>query len=473
MRWPAVTIASLVAGWASAAGAVERFPPPDFTRHELPPTVVPLPEAPWLEYVWLALLVAGMITAALFALRWRRRWGLLLTAVAALVLFGFLRGGCVCSIGAIQNVSLAAAGTGYVVPWVVVAFFALPLLFALAFGRVFCAAVCPLGAVQEMAALKPLQVPRWIDDALGLLAHVYLGLAVLLAATGTAMVICRYDPFVGFFRLGATVNMLVFGGALLLIGVFVGRPYCRYLCPLGVLLRWTSLLSKWHVRIPAEECIHCRLCEEACPYGAIREPTVPQSNADRRRGRRRLLLLLLALPLLIAAGGWLGGWLTGPLSRMHPTVRLAEIVAEARATSVTADEASSADATRDLGDRASERPPQPDAAQGDAGQGDVGDDSPDQQRQSTAALKAFGNTGTPADTLFAAASAKVATMRLGAHLFGAWVGLVIGGKLIALNLRRRRRDWQPDRGACVSCGRCFKYCPTNQIETNPITIQTH
>jgi hypothetical protein len=74
-------------------------------------------------------------------------------------------------------------------------------------------------------------------------------------------------------------------------------------------------------------------------------------------------------------------------------------------------------------------------------------------------LTAFLNTGTPSTELFAAAREKLASIRLGAMLFGGWVGLVVGGKLIALNLRRRRDDWQPDRGTCVSCGRCFWYCP--------------
>ena len=73
-------------------------------------------------------------------------------------------------------------------------------MFTLFFGRTFCAAVCPLGAVQELVAVRPVKVPRWLDQALGLLAYVYLGAAVMFAATGTAFLICRYDPFVGFFR---------------------------------------------------------------------------------------------------------------------------------------------------------------------------------------------------------------------------------------------------------------------------------
>ncbi len=73
-------------------------------------------------------------------------------------------------------------------------------------GRSFCASVCPLGAVQELVAVRPVQVPTWIDHALGLLAYVYLGAAVLFAATGTAWIICRYDPFVGLFRLSSSAS---------------------------------------------------------------------------------------------------------------------------------------------------------------------------------------------------------------------------------------------------------------------------
>jgi ferredoxin len=50
-------------------------------------------------------------------------------------------------------------------------------------------------------------------------------------------------------------------------------------------------------------------------------------------------------------------------------------------------------------------------------------------------------------------------IELGGWLFGAWVGLVIGAKLISLSLRRARTDYEPDRGACFACARCFEYCP--------------
>jgi NosR/NirI family transcriptional regulator, nitrous oxide reductase regulator len=211
------------AGGVLAAG--ELIPVPSFSNYEVPETQHPAVRAAWYDYLDLAALATGLVLASYFALWSRSRRGLFLLAIASLAWLGFWRNGCVCPIGALQNVTLGLTDPSYTVPLVVVAFFALPLVFTLFFGRTFCAAVCPLGAIQELVAVRPIKVPKWLDHALGLLAYVYLGLAVLLAATGTAFLICRYDPFVAFFRRTGSVNMLIFGACFLLVGVFVGRPY--------------------------------------------------------------------------------------------------------------------------------------------------------------------------------------------------------------------------------------------------------
>jgi len=402
----------------SALGA-ERFPPPDFSDHKLPVTTVP--PAPTLTFACLdtGLLVIALSLASYLAIRRRSRRGLFLLTIASLVWFGFVRNGCVCSIGAIQNITLAIFDPAYSVPWNIAAFFAMPILFTLFFGRTFCGSVCPLGTVQELVALRPINVPTWIDHSLGLIPYVYLGLGVLFSATGTAFVICRYDPFVGFFRLSASVNMLIFGACFLVAGVFIGRPYCRYLCPYGAILGLLSRASKWHVKIPPDECIQCRLCEEACPYGAIREPTVLQPATERRLGRRRLALLLGLFPLWIVLGFWLGTHLEVPLSRLHPTVRLADRIRQEQTNRV--------EGTIDASD-------------------------------------AFRNTGRAPNDLYREAFALMAKFRTAGGWFGAWMGLVIGAKLIHLSVRRRRSDYQPDRAGCVSCGRCFWYCPAEQAK---------
>jgi ferredoxin len=43
------------------------------------------------------------------------------------------------------------------------------------------------------------------------------------------------------------------------------------------------------------------------------------------------------------------------------------------------------------------------------------------------------------------------------------VGLVIAVKLISLAMRRKRTDYEPDRGDCFACARCFEYCPNELV----------
>jgi len=380
------------------------------------------PKPTWQEWLDVGYLAGALGLASWLALRRRSRTGLLLLSVVSLVWLGFWRKGCVCPIGAIQNVAAGLADPGFWVPWSVLAIFLLPLVATVFFGRTFCAAVCPLGAIQELTALRPVRMPDWLEQALGLVPYGYLGLAVVGAASGAGFLICQYDPFVNFFRLGGDRAMLLFGGALLLLGVFVGRPYCRFLCPYGALLGLVAKCSKWHVSIAPEACINCRLCEEACPYGAILPPTAPLEPSQRPVARRRLAVLVILFPVLVAAGAGLGALLDRALAWMHPTVRLASQVR--------------------LAERAqAESFPWP----------------------TTQQLEAFRSQGRSAQELFAQALRLQKWFRWAGILLGAWVGLVIGVKLIHLSIYPHRPDYQVDRSRCVSCGRCFWYCPLEQV----------
>jgi len=223
---------------------VIRFPKPDFeTGYVLPETQTVAARAQWLEYLDVAVLALALAVGTWLVLRKRRRGGIVALMLGCLAYFGFYREGCVCPVGAIQNVAHALGDSGYNVPLVVLAFFLLPLVTALFFGRSFCSGICPLGAIQDVVIVKPLRLPAWLRHALGLVPTLYLGAALLMAYAGAGYLVCRYDPFVGFFRLSATLPMLIFGGGLLLLGTVVARPYCRFLCPYGVLLGWASACS--------------------------------------------------------------------------------------------------------------------------------------------------------------------------------------------------------------------------------------
>ena len=240
--------------------------------YKTPPVQKPLPRDRWLQVLDVALLGFATGAAVWLVLKRRTRKGLAWLSIGSLAYFGFYRQGCICPIGSIQNVALALADPRYSIPLVATAMFFIPLVVALFFGRAFCGAVCPLGAIQDVVVLKPIQTPRVLDRVLGLLKYVYLGLAIFFAVRpGLArdFLICRFDPFVSFFRRTGAPHMLLLGGAFLVLGMFVGRPYCRYLCPYGALLAWCTRLARRGVTITPNKELDCGLCAGACPFGAI------------------------------------------------------------------------------------------------------------------------------------------------------------------------------------------------------------
>lgn len=407
----------------ATAFAEQRFPPPEFveTGHKLPPTTTPEPRSLAWQYIDVALLALALGISTWMVHRTRQRRGLFWLGIGSILYFGFWRKGCICAIGSPQNLALALFEPGYAVPFTVMAFFLLPLAVALFFGRTFCAAVCPHGALQDLVLVKPLKVPSWLENGLGLLPYVFLGAGVWLAATGSIFLFCQYDPFVPLFRLNGRTAMVVTGGLLLAIGTVIGRPYCRFLCPYGALLKMASMVTRWRIRTTPDYCTQCRLCEASCPFGAMREPSSGRPEPRHIPAeRKRLAWAIVALPLLIGIGSWMGSRLAVPASLLDARVAWAEgLVAQKDAPT-----------------------PKGNLTPDELGIARVGQD--------------------PAATLHEAARIR-SKLVTGGWIFGAWIGLVVGLKLISLNLRRARTDYEPDQGNCVACARCFEFCPNELV----------
>ncbi|HEX6973167.1 MAG TPA: 4Fe-4S binding protein, partial [Vicinamibacterales bacterium] len=185
-----LALAMLLAGSGRAAGQAVQYERPVQVApqqdtigggYTTPDVQRPRPRDYWLQILDVVVLAAAMALSTWFVVSLRRRtWAFGLT-LASLAYFGFYRQGCICPIGSIQNVSVALTDPAYSIPIVVTAVFFLPLFAAMFVGRAFCGGVCPLGAIQEVVVLKPVQVPRKVDRALGWLRYVYLAAAILLA----------------------------------------------------------------------------------------------------------------------------------------------------------------------------------------------------------------------------------------------------------------------------------------------------
>lgn len=418
----ALTLALFLTSAASSL-AEPRFPPPEFseTQHQLPVTTTPEARADWLAYTDVFVLAGSLGLATWFVYKRRSRRGLFWLGLFSIGYFGFWRKGCVCAIGSPQNIALGLFDSTYAVPITVTTFFALPLVVALIAGRSFCAGVCPHGALQDLVLVKPLRVPAWLEHGLSLLPFIFLGAGVWLAATGSIFLFCHYDPFVPLFRLNGRSAMVFTGAALLLLGTVVGRPYCRFACPYGALLKVGASAAKWRVRVTPDICTQCKLCEGSCPFGAMREPesgsTPPGTLLPERR---RLGWMVALLPMLILAGIWMGGQLSGPAARLNAQVALAERYLEEK-------------------------------------------DTPPPLFASSPAELAMNRARLDPEAVITEGARLKHRIKVGGWIFGAWVGLVMGIKLITLSVRRTRTDYEPDHGACFACARCFESCPQEQV----------
>ena len=208
--------------------------------------------------------------------------------------------------------------------------------------------------------------------------------------------------------------MFAIGGILLVIGVFIARPYCRFLCPYGVLLNITSRFSKKHMSITPSECIDCRLCENACPFNAIEKPTQLKAKENRNTSIRRLIFFCVLVPFLMIAAGWAGSMLHENLASVNPKVKLAlelkipvEKLTKAQAMDVTT----------------------------------------------------FKSSGNSIEKFNEEVNDLLRQFYWGGWILGAFIGLVFGLTLAGLSIPRYRKGYWPDKGACVSCARCMKFCP--------------
>lgn len=423
MRKILFTLTALTASLNAMAEA--RFPKPDFTSgYEYPSIFHGMPNEQLLNILDIVLLVSMMSLVAWAAYRKpfeKHRTGssraiILSMSVVSVLYFGFFRSGCVCSVGSIQNVITAMVDPSYHLPWYVLCLFLLPILFALLFGRVFCSGVCPLGALQELINVRNFRLSRAVSATLSMIPWVYLAFTILYAATRSQFLICRFDPFIGIFRLGGDLGMIIFGICLLVMSIFIGRPFCQFLCPYGALLSVFSSLSWKKMEITDKGCINCALCGMSCPVDAIQTPQSSKMKEERKKGVNRIILFAVLLPLLTVTGALLVGQQSDKLSLAHKDVYLYSLLLQQQ-------------------------------------------ENPDMDEPLE--VETFNAMGGNMEELKAKVDDIQSDYALYAHLAGGLIGFVIGFKLLKLSLKRSRKTYEIDSARCTMCGKCLNYCPQN------------
>lgn len=200
-----------------------------------------------------------------------------------------------CPIGALQAL---LNQRGFTVPFAALGFF---FVFGSLLGRFVCGWLCPFGLAQDLIHRIPLP-KRYVfrkrkrlpfhhvlkyGKYMTLVGLVVIGSAFLTDGFAKFPAFCKYLcpsgtllgalPLLGadkalrsqagglfFWKLG----ILLF---LLLLSVFVYRPFCQYLCPLGAVYGLFNRFSLVQIRWDQESCTACGACERACPVGLSAE----------------------------------------------------------------------------------------------------------------------------------------------------------------------------------------------------------
>ncbi|EKZ96285.1 regulatory protein nosR [Cupriavidus sp. HMR-1] len=163
------------------------------------------------------------------------------------------------------------------------------------FGRgLFCGWLCPFGSLSEAIhkiggriGFKRWQRPlprAWHDRLKWLKYIIFFGLlTVSVFSMGLAEKLAEVEPFKTTFLVGISNRAWPYGlfvCTLLGLSLFIERPYCKYICPLGAALAMPSTF-RWFGLRRKQDCNSCKACAVGCGSQAI--------DADGRIDHRECL----------------------------------------------------------------------------------------------------------------------------------------------------------------------------------------
>ena len=157
-------------------------------------------------------------------------------------------------------------------------------------GKAVCGFLCPFGLVQDLlhkipGVKKLRRVPG--EKYLQWLRYVMLGLLVILLPMVVVDIVgqgspwfCKYvcpsGTLLGGIPLlagnpalrGAVGWLFTWKMAILVVilvlSVFLYRPFCRYLCPLGAVYGFFNRFALYRFTLNEEQCTHCGACHQVC-----------------------------------------------------------------------------------------------------------------------------------------------------------------------------------------------------------------
>jgi polyferredoxin len=141
--------------------------------------------------------------------------------------------------------------------------FAISLLAALIFGRIYCGYVCPMNTlmipaewISKRLRIQTQKAPRWLRNG-------YFSWISLIVSIAALLLLKRFLyidlPILPIWLAIAIIITLVYGPAI----------FHNLICPFGALQKLFGRFARLSKKVDKTACIGCKLCEKACPSDAI------------------------------------------------------------------------------------------------------------------------------------------------------------------------------------------------------------
>lgn len=104
----------------------------------------------------------------------------------------------------------------------------------------YCTHVCPLGSIQQLAGMctkSKIKIPKAIVKTLEWFRRILWAVLMFCLWIPVMTEWMDYELFSAFMVESASMVVLVCAAAVVVLSVFITRPYCRFICPTGTLIK--------------------------------------------------------------------------------------------------------------------------------------------------------------------------------------------------------------------------------------------
>ncbi len=187
-----------------------------------------------------------------------------------------------CPIGIIQHHAAI-----HLFPFYVLGYLA---LIGILFGRAACGWICPFGWMQDamykIRTKLKFGIPRWLNHFKWVSLLLLTVILPYITAVHWFSKLCPYGALIGAipwsiwnpmhpvleepviepgsFGIWLWIKIVILVGFLIWF-VLAKRPFCRVVCPMGLMFSWFNKISLLKIEAEKSHCSNCKLCNDLCP----------------------------------------------------------------------------------------------------------------------------------------------------------------------------------------------------------------